>query len=168
MLALAFRAGLTYTKRVGQKFKKALLPAGAGSTKEFANRCLNCNLCVQNCPMKIIKKANREFPVVHLDYSDSHCGYNCRKCSEVCPSGALKQLTLKQKQHTKLGSANIDTAICVKCGLCIMECPRKVISKENGQHPIINAKECIGCGACQNVCPVKAIKIEPIERQRLV
>lgn len=168
LLALAFRAGLTYTKRVGQKFKKAILPAGAGSTKEFANHCLNCNLCVKNCPMKIIKKANAEFPVVHLDYSNSHCDYNCHKCSEVCPSGALKPLTLEQKQHTKLGTAHIDRATCVKCGLCVMECPRKAISKDAGKHPVVHADECIGCGACQNACPVGAIKVSPIERQRLI
>ena len=168
LLALFFRAGLTYTKRVGQKFKKALLPAGAVSTKEFANRCLNCNLCVQNCPMKIIKKANKEFPVVHLDYKDGHCDYNCNKCSKVCPSGALKPLTLKQKQRTKLGTAHIDTAVCVKCGLCTLECPRKAISKEAGKNPIVNSKDCIGCGACQNVCPVGAIKVKPIEKQRLI
>lgn len=168
LLALAFRAGLTYTKRVGQKFKKALLPAGAGSTKEFANHCLNCNLCVQNCPMKIIKKANREFPVVHLDYSKNHCDYNCHKCSEICPSGALKPLTLKQKQRTQIGTAHIDTSVCVKCGLCVMECPRQIISKKAGHHPIVNAKECIGCGACQNACPVGAIKVKPTENQKLI
>ncbi|MBR1601030.1 MAG: 4Fe-4S dicluster domain-containing protein [Alphaproteobacteria bacterium] len=168
LLALAFKSGLTYSKRVGQKFKKALLPAGAGSTKEFANHCLNCNLCVQNCPMKIIKKANRDFPVVHLDYSENHCDYNCHRCSEICPSGALKPLTLKQKQNTKLGTAQIDSSVCVKCGLCVIECPRKVITKKAGKHPVINIKECIGCGACQNACPVKAINVKPIEKQRLI
>lgn len=168
LLALAFRAGLTYTKRVGQKFKRALLPAGAGNVKDFANRCLNCNLCVKNCPMKIIKKANGEFPVVHLDYGTSRCDYNCHKCSDICPSGALKHLTLAQKQRTKLGTAIINKKLCVKCGLCVMECPRQIISKQAGENPVINADACIGCGACQSACPVGAIRIKPIEEQRLV
>ena len=168
MLALAFRAGLTYTRRVGQKFKEVILPAGAGSVKDFANHCLNCNLCVKNCPMKIIKKADGEFPVVHIDYGASHCDYNCCKCSEVCPSGALKRLTLAQKQRTQTGMAVINHKVCVKCGLCVMECPRRIISKQAGKKPIINEAACIGCGACQSTCPVGAIRIKPVENQRLV
>lgn len=168
LLALAFRAGLTYTRRVGQKFKKAVLPAGAGSVNEFANHCLNCDLCVKNCPMKIIKKADAEFPVVHLDYERSHCDYNCKRCSEVCPSGALKRISLAQKQRTKLGTAHIDPSVCVNCGLCVMECPRRVISKRAGKSPKVNMSDCIGCGACQNACPVGAIKVRPIEKQRQV
>ena len=168
LLALAFRAGLTYTRRVGQKFKKAILPAGAKSSREFANHCLNCNLCVKNCPMKVIKKANGKFPVVHLDYSKSHCDYNCNKCSEVCPSGALRRMTLEEKQHTKIGTAHVNTKMCVKCGLCALECPRKIISKKAGDFPVVNADACIGCGACQNVCPVGAIKVRAVDEQKSV
>lgn len=168
LLALIFKSGLTYTRRIGQKFKNMILPAGAGNAKDFANRCLNCNLCVKNCPMKIIKKANKQFPVVHLDYGKSHCDYNCNHCSQVCPSGALKRLTLEQKRHTKLGTAIVDTKACVKCGLCSLECPKKIIHKKAGEFPIVSINDCIGCGACQNVCPVGAIKVQPIENQQNV
>lgn len=168
LLAMIFKSGIIYAKGVKQKFKDMILPAGARNAKDFANRCLNCNLCVKNCPMKIIKKANKNFPVVHLDYTKSHCDYNCNRCSAVCPSGALKRLTLEQKRQTKLGTAIIDTQICVKCGLCALECPKKVISKKAGEFPIVSKKDCIGCGACQNVCPVGAIKVKPVANQRNV
>ena len=168
LLILAFKSGLMYTRRVGQKFKNMLLPAGSGNVKDFANHCLNCNLCVKNCPMKIIKKANAEFPVVHLDYSHNHCDYNCHRCSEICPSGAIKPLTLAQKQRTKLGTAKIDTDICVKCGLCVLECPRKIIRRAKGAQPVVAENDCIGCGACQNVCPVEAIKVEAVSEQRML
>lgn len=168
VLALAFRSGLSYTGSVIQKIKTMLLPAGAGNPQDFANRCLNCNLCVKNCPMKIIKKADNEFPVVHLDYSDSFCDYNCHRCSEVCPSGAIKRISIQQKQHTKLGTALVNEEVCIRCGLCVHECPREIIHKEDGEFPHISETECIGCGACQNVCPVKAIKVVPVENQTYI
>jgi len=148
--------------------KKAILPAGSNNVEDFANRCLNCNLCVQNCPMKIIKPATAETPFVHLDYGDTYCDFNCHKCSEVCPSGAIKRISLKEKQRTKIATAIVDENICVKCGLCAHSCPRKIIIKENDEFPIIRFDECIGCGACANICPVKAIRIEPIEKQMIL
>ena len=164
--ALAAKGGIELSKSIAKKIKKAILPAGAGNPEDFTNRCLNCNLCVQNCPMKILKKANEDYPVVHIDYSDSFCDYNCHKCSEVCPSGAIKRLTLPEKQKTQIALAVIDESTCVKCGLCVMKCPRQAIAKANGEFPHINTDECIGCGACKNACPVKAISISALDRQR--
>jgi Pyruvate/2-oxoacid:ferredoxin oxidoreductase delta subunit len=162
----AVSCGKDIAKRVGDKVKKVILPAGSIKPEDFANRCLNCNLCVKNCPRKIIKTATAEIPFVHLDYGkSSYCAYECHKCSEVCPSGAIKRLTLQEKQHTKIAIAAIDEDICVKCGVCAMECPKKVIIKEDGKVPVIRFDECIGCGKCASVCPVKAIQIEPINQQ---
>lgn len=168
VLGLAFKAGVVYSKQVAQKLKAVILPAGAGSVENFADRCLNCNLCVQSCPMKIIKKADSEFPVVHLDYHDAACAYDCRRCSDVCPSGALERLTLAQKQRTKIGTAAVAEDVCVRCGLCVGACPKQAIHKEDGEVPVIAFDACIGCGACQQVCPVKAIHIEPVMKQVLL
>jgi heterodisulfide reductase subunit A len=75
---------------------------------------------------------------------------------------------LEQKQRTKIGTAHVNTKVCVQCGLCVMECPRQIISKKKGEFPVVNADECIGCGACQNTCPVKAIRVRPVEKQKLL
>ena len=166
VLALAYKGGIELGKKVVEKLKTTLLPPGAGDTKTFANKCLNCNLCVANCPMKIIQKADDEFPVVHLKYQKSFCDYNCHKCSEVCPSGAIKKLTLKEKQHTQIGIASINIDSCIQCGLCVMECPRSAITKAQGDFPQIDTDKCIGCGACQAVCPVSAIKVRANEFQK--
>ena len=118
--------------------------------------------------MKIIKKADADYSTVHLDYGDSFCDYSCHKCSEVCPSGAIKKITLAEKQETQLGVAVLDENVCIKCGLCVHACPRKIVSKEDGACPDIGADKCIGCGACQAACPVKAIKIYPAAGQRRI
>ena len=166
IFTLAVKGGIDFGKSVASKIKKAVLPAGAGSAEAFYNRCLNCNLCVQNCPMKIIKKANGDYGTVYLDYTDSFCDYDCHKCSEVCPSGAIKGLTLAEKQRTQIGLAQIDEEVCIKCGLCVMKCPKEAISRQNGDFPHISAEACIGCGACKSACPVKAIDIWAVQKQK--
>ena len=166
LFGAAFRGGIELTKKVAAKAKRVILPAGSGSPEDFANRCLNCNLCVQNCRMKIIKPATSEIPFVHLDYGESsYCAYDCYKCSTICPSGAIKRMSLKEKQNTKIANAVINEDVCIKCGICAMECPRKIIEKEDGKFPIVRFDGCIGCGKCATVCPVKAIKIEPTSKQ---
>ena len=67
-----------------------------------------------------------------------------------------------------IGLAVINENTCIKCGLCVLKCPRGAISKEDGSFPLINTDECIGCGACQNACPVKAITVMPIEQQKIL
>ena len=168
VLAAGIKSGIILSKNIAAKIKKAILPAGAGSAKDFANRCLNCNLCVQNCPMKIIKKADEEHLTVYIDYEDSFCDYNCHKCSEVCPSGAIAKISLEQKQKTQIALAQINEEKCVKCGLCVMKCPKEAISKEGDAFPKVNPEICIGCGACQKACPVKAIEIVAVEKQKLL
>lgn len=161
----AFKGGIELSKKVAEKVKNVILPAGSDNVRDFANRCLNCNLCVQNCPQKIIKPATAEKPFVHLDYGDTYCDFACHKCSSVCPSGAIERITLKQKQNTKIANAVINEDVCIKCGICATECPKQVIIKEDGEFPIIQFDRCIGCGKCASVCPVKAIAIEAINKQ---
>lgn len=165
IFGVAFKGGLTLSKKLAQKFKRLILPAGADNPQDFANRCLNCNLCVQNCPMKIIKPATIDTPFVHLEYGNYYCRFDCHRCSSVCPSGAIKHLSLIQKQHTKIANAVINEDICIKCGVCAFECPKKIIIKEKGKTPVIQFDKCIGCGKCATVCPVKAISMEPVDAQ---
>lgn len=165
ILAVAYKGGIKLGSNIVQKVKTIILPPGARSIKEFTNKCLNCNLCVTNCPMKIIQKADEEHPTVHIKYQKSFCDYNCHKYSEVCPSGAIKKLTLKEKRKTQIGQASVNIDTCIQCGLCVMECPRSAITKERGDFPHIDTNKCIGCGACQAVCPVSAIKVKANENQ---
>ena len=161
----AFKGGIVLSQKFLRKLKQVILPAGADNPQDFANRCLNCNLCVKNCPMKIIKPASANIPFVHLEYTGAYCRFNCHKCSSICPSGAIKHLSLSQKQHTKIANAVIDEDVCIRCGVCAFECPKQIIIKKRGKVPIIRFDQCIGCGKCASVCPVKAISIEPVNKQ---
>lgn len=168
VFAAAARGGIELSKIIARKARAVIVPAGGKSAEEFANRCLNCNLCVQTCPMKILKKADGEYPAVHIDYADSFCDFDCHKCAEVCPSGAIERIGLAQKQKTQIAIAEIDEKICIKCGLCIMKCPRETISRDDSGAVHIDTSGCIGCGACKQACPVKAISVAATEQQKIL
>jgi NAD-dependent dihydropyrimidine dehydrogenase PreA subunit len=56
----------------------------------------------------------------------------------------------------------LDTAKCIKCGICLNVCPRKVLDGERKSGiSIVNKDRCIECGACARNCPVSAITVEP-------
>lgn len=160
------KAGIELKDKVVEKLKDVILPAGAGNKEDFLNRCINCNLCVSNCPNKIIKKADSSYNAVHLDYSEGFCKFDCHKCSQVCPSGAIKKISLEEKQKTRIGMAMINEDKCSKCGLCAFACPVHAIIIEEGKVPVLNAVKCIGCGACKNACRFNAIEIFGVNEQR--
>ncbi len=62
---------------------------------------------------------------------------------------------------------SIEKDKCIKCNLCVNDCPMKVIEMtENGAN--ITREQCLMCGHCQAICPKNIISIsgfedEPIE-----
>ncbi len=162
------KTGLVLKDKLVEKVKDIILPAGAVDKDRLANKCLNCNLCVQNCPNKILVKTDENFPAVHIDYSKGKklCKFDCHKCGEVCPSGAIKRLTLEQKQNTRIGMAMIIEDKCKHCNACVSACPKGAIIKVEGKAPILNAQKCIGCGACKATCYHEAIEIFSVKEQK--
>lgn len=160
------KAGIELKDKIVEKIKDVILPPGAGDKERFVNKCLNCNLCVTNCPNKIIQKADKDYEAVHLDYSKGFCKFDCHKCSQVCPSGAIKKITLEEKQKTRIAMAMIKENVCTNCGECANVCPVHAIIRENGKPPILDASKCIGCGACKNTCYFKAIEVFEIKEQK--
>ena len=159
--------GLVFKTKLMQKFKEVVLPPGAQSEERLINTCFNCNLCVENCPTKIIVKADKNFPAIHIDYTKGYCEKNCNKCSEVCPSGAIKRLEKDQKQRTRIAMATINGEKCVKCAICVRACPYNAVLKIENKI-VIDSSKCIGCATCKSFCPHDAIEIFAVKKQNLI
>lgn len=170
VFALGYGAGLKFSQNLAKKIKDIILPPGAKNTQDMTNKCLNCNLCINNCPNKILSKADENFKAVHVDFKKGkgYCEYDCTECSKVCPSGAIKKITLKEKQNTRIAMANIDNNACVKCMRCVDLCPKKAIFINENKDIIIDGTKCIGCGKCSAYCPQEAIKIFSTNEQKLI
>jgi len=109
-----------------------------------------------------------------LRYDETYCLEACQRCTHVCPSGALRQLSPQEKPHAAIGLAQVNMSVCLlgedrECGVCRNHCPYEAIKIVFSQTdylsvPRVLAERCNGCGACQVYCPtspVKAIVVHP-------
>ncbi|MDD2642193.1 MAG: 4Fe-4S dicluster domain-containing protein [Bacteroidales bacterium] len=160
------------------------LPPGAGNLERLQDKCIACHACVAACPSHIIKPAYGElgwqgFLLPSVSYENGFCGFECQKCQEVCPSGALQRMSLEDKKLTKLGVARFTLENCIvykdgtDCGACDEHCPVKAVAmmpREGSDKlfPKVTPKVCIGCGGCEYICPArpKAIVVIPMAEQR--
>jgi ferredoxin-type protein NapF len=173
--AVLAKTGLGKLAEYARRFK--ILPPGAGDAARFASKCTACQLCTTNCPAKIIVPAPGGDGPVSLDLSKGACRYDCNRCSQVCPTGAIRPLTLEVKRKTKIAEAKFNPQKCLvfqegqKCGKCAEVCPVKAVRLRRTGAPFpVKAALCIGCGACQTVCPApeKAITVHEIEKQTVL
>jgi ferredoxin-type protein NapF len=147
-----------------------ITPPLAGKVETFLERCTACQLCVSACMTGVLQPSFLEYGPWHLlkphmDYRHAFCNYNCTRCTEICPSGALTPLPLPQKRITQIGVAHFRKPHCIvyrdhtDCGACSEHCPTKAVHMvpfENGLViPEVDESLCIGCGACEYACPVK-------------
>ena len=148
---------------------KAICPPGAASIDRFLDRCTACQLCLSACPTQVLKPAFLEYGLSglmkpRLEYSAAFCNFECRRCGEVCPDGAISLLALADKQLTQIGEAHFDQKKCIvvvkgtDCAACSEHCPTKAVHTipygDNLRLPEVTRDLCIGCGACEYACPV--------------
>jgi ferredoxin-type protein NapF len=147
-----------------------ICPPGSGSVERFLDRCTACQLCVSACPTHVLQPAFLEYGFAglmkpRLDFSHAFCNFECHRCSEICPDGAILPLALADKQLTRLGVASIDYGKCIvkahgtDCAACAEHCPTQAVSTvpygDNLRLPTMHPELCIGCGACEYACPVR-------------
>jgi hypothetical protein len=151
--------------------RKPIMPPGANNLEHFSAHCTGCQLCITKCPMQVLKPAALQYGILgitqpHLTFSTHvFCTYDCNICSSVCPTGALKHLSIEEKKTTQIGVAQFRKSKCVvfkdekDCGACSEHCPTQavhMIPYKNGLTiPEVTEDICIGCGACESICPAR-------------
>ena len=134
-------------------------PPGALDEEAFLSRCIRCGECMKVCPNNSLHPTLDQAGIEGLWTPIlvpriGYCEPSCVLCSEVCPTGAIWQITPKEKgwvvgvgaqnagnQPIRLGTAFYDRGRCL---------------------PWAEATECI---VCEEWCPVspKAIYVEEAE-----
>jgi ferredoxin len=100
-----------------------------------------------------------------MDFTGSYCKFDCIKCSEICPTGAIQPLVVKEKQQIQIGLAVFLKNQCLvvekqkPCAKCAEHCPTKAIELMpylgDLKIPKVSSGLCNGCGACEFYCPVR-------------
>ena len=135
-----------------------LKPFGARSLKNFHSSCTGCQLCVSQCPEKVLRPSGKleSFMQPEMNFTDGYCRMACTRCSQVCPSGAIRPVTREEKTSISIGHAVVLAENCIGCGTCARHCPSAAIMMVDGK-PSVNESRCLGCGACEYYCPARPV-----------
>jgi electron transport complex protein RnfB len=141
-----------------QDCKAAQLVAGGAKTCGFG--CLGLGSCVTACKFGAITIGANGLPLVKLE----NC-VACGACVEACPRGIIELVdkeakimvncVSKDKPKPTKDSCQVG---CIKCKICVKNCPAEAIVVEGGAAVIDQAK-CTACGVCVEKCPTGAIVV---------
>ncbi|MBC8207207.1 MAG: 4Fe-4S binding protein [Kiritimatiellales bacterium] len=161
----------------------SVLPPGA--TEHFAETCTRCYACVDACPVEIIKVKKggplSELAMPELVFNEYGCEESCNRCSQLCPTGAIRTLSPDEKWRRQVGVARVEKEKCLAwadneyCMVCDEYCPYNAIETvwEGGiACPVVDPALCRGCGACEGACPAyragKAIFVHALNPQQKI
>jgi MauM/NapG family ferredoxin protein len=170
-------ASASIFRLAGRATSQPIRPPGAVDELTFEWLCSRCGNCLRSCPYSIIRRetGQRGFAGIltpALTFDKDYCREDCIRCTQVCPSGALAGVDLKNKPDVHIGLAQVDMSLCLlgedrECSACMRWCPygaiHYVFSEANYTLvPMIDVGRCNGCGACEVACPTssrKAIRV---------
>jgi len=114
-------------------------PPGALPEPDFLTTCVRCGECMKACvtntlqPIWLAAGLEGLFtPVMRPRLAA--CSTNCNVCGKVCPTGAIRSVSLNEKMHAKVGTAWIVRQNCLvweqdrKCLVCDEVCPYNAVS----------------------------------------
>ena len=134
------------SNKLGSNWQHTIIrPPGALPEEEFLKRCIKCGQCMRACPTNVIQPGgiqagleNLWTPVLNNRIGSSGCQLNCVACGQMCPTSAIRPITLAEKHGLgdfaevgpiKIGTAFFDRNRCLPwamdkpCIVCEENCP---------------------------------------------
>jgi ferredoxin len=142
-------------------------PPGSLPEQQFLSRCIKCGQCMRICPTNVIHPAGLTAgleglwtPVLNFRIGTSGCQHNCIACGNLCPTAAIRPISLEERQGLgqyaaqgpiKIGTAFIERGRCLPwamdrpCIVCQENCPvspkaiftREVFNTVRSHHPLV-------------------------------
>ena len=149
----------------GLRNNRLLRPPGAIPEEKFVSVCTGCGECLKVCPNNGLQSTLLEAGLAGL-YTPrlvpriGYCEEFCNFCGRVCPTEAIRPLSIEEKQLIQMGVAHIDKTRCIAwdtekiCLVCNEQCSYRAIVGDDKKRPIVKEEKCTGCGICENKCPV--------------
>lgn len=138
---------LALSNRIGPNYDAGLIrPPGSLGENDFLKRCIRCDQCIRVCPTNVLQAAGFQFgleglwtPRLNNRIGSSGCQLNCVACSLICPTAAIRPISLAEK----LGKENFSDRGPIKIGTAFFDRGRCL--------PWAINKPCI---VCEENCPV--------------
>jgi len=112
---------------------RPIRPPGSLAEDQFLDLCIRCGQCLKVCPGPVLQAAGLEHGLEALwtpvaIFPHAGCHQDCNFCTQVCPTGAIRPLTVVEKRHFRMGLAVVDLKACLPhrgeldCRFCYEEC----------------------------------------------
>jgi MauM/NapG family ferredoxin protein len=167
-----------------QSKHQLIRPPGAIPETEFLRTCIRCGECMKSCLTNTLQPCLWESGLSGLwtpkmEPRLAACEQTCNVCGKVCPTQAIRSLSLEEKTHAKIGTAVLRKEMCLVwaqdklCLICAEICPYHAIvfrPVEGYRRPVVIPSKCNGCGYCEQRCPIRgesAIVVVPNGEIRL-
>jgi ferredoxin len=132
-------------------------PPGVEDEQLFLSECVRCGECMKVCLKNSLHPTLLEGGAEGL-WSPrlvprvGYCEYNCTLCGQVCPSGAIPELSVEQKHKVKMGTAYFEKNRCIPW-----------VAYENWDEKK-QWSENHNCAVCEEHCPTpeKAIRFSDV------
>jgi RnfABCDGE-type electron transport complex B subunit len=133
-----------------------------GSIKRCNWGCQGFGDCIKACKFGALSMGEEGLP--HVD-PDKCTG--CKACANACPQPIIWVIPRDQKGARPLCSnMNVNKGMvaknckagCIKCELCVKNCPQQCIRMANGL-PVVDNTKCTRCGTCVGKCPIKVMAL---------
>jgi len=144
---------------------RLIRPPGSLPEEEFVYTCTGCGQCLKVCPNNALQSTLLEAGLAGL-YTPrlvpriGYCEEMCNFCGQVCPTEAIRHITMEEKRLIQVGVAHVDKTRCIAwdtdkiCLVCNEQCSYQAIIGDDKKRPIVKEEKCTGCGICENKCPV--------------
>jgi polyferredoxin len=175
----ALGVALTGAEPITQREPPTLIRPPGASRISTNTLCIRCGACIRVCPTQglqpnLFEAGAQNLFTPRLVPRVGACNFSCNACGQVCPTGAIPELSLEEKQQTVIGLASVDQNRClpwaynIPCIVCEEACPvadKAIVLEEvtvadaEGsalllQRPHVVKELCIGCGICEYQCPM--------------
>ncbi|MBQ7463005.1 MAG: 4Fe-4S binding protein [Bacteroidaceae bacterium] len=122
-------------KKEKHRREKLITPPGSLSIRNLRSHCTACQLCIDACPNDVLRPSSSldRFMQPEVSYEHGYCRPECTRCSQVCPTSAIRPITVEQKTAIQVGHAVWTRDLCIPvrdekpCGLCARKCPAGAI-----------------------------------------
>ncbi len=148
-----------------------IMPPGSLSVRNVQQHCTACQLCVSACPNNVLRPSSEPLRLMQpeMSFERGFCRPECNRCSQVCPTSAIRPITPEDKTAIRVGRAVWVAENCIpvangdSCGACARHCQAEAIvmvdyTTPDGrtvQVPAVDEERCIGCGQCEYLCPAR-------------
>ncbi|MGD9009672.1 MAG: 4Fe-4S dicluster domain-containing protein [Desulfobacteraceae bacterium] len=160
-------------------------PPGALEETALLARCIKCGQCMRVCPTNVIQPAAWQAgaeglwtPMLNFRIGSSGCQQNCVACSHVCPTAALRPLSVDERMGRgafaqsgplRIGTAFVDHGRClpwamdIPCIVCQENCPvsPKAIFTRTQFHVVRNGRYQVRSVSGQDIVlsnPIQALQ----------